>query len=427
MNEGLPPITPPGIEPSLPPLSPPPPLPLPPPLPKSRAKPVGETERFQSLDVVRGLALFGILFVNIQDFAMVPDARYHPMISGGTGLVNELIWLGTFHLADTKFIAIFTLLFGAGIALANRRRQERRERRALAYYRRMLFLLILGFLHGLLIWRGDILYYYAFWGLVLYFAPRLPTPILFVVGTLFVCVYSLMIGASMLGMRPMYSWTHLHILSGDWLGQVKWRLDSLPIYTGVFPLVYAFDILGLMLLGMGMLKCGFLEGRFRTRNYVAIFLMTLPGGLLLIFMGTGLQPGFESFMHTEAFFWGSAYLSLAYIAGGISLSKLASTALPVRGLAAVGRMALTNYLMHSVICTTIFYGYGLGYYEELDRKAQLGIVLGICLMQLVLSSLWLRAFLYGPMEWLWRSATYWRWQAMRRPRTQTVGGLDEII
>ncbi len=426
MSEGLPPNVPPGPEPP-PGIVPPLPTPLPPPLPKSRPKPVSETDRFQSLDVVRGLALFGILFVNIQDFAMVPGARYHPMVSGGRGLANELIWLGTFHLADTKFIAIFTLLFGAGIALANRRRRERRERRALAYYRRMLFLLILGFLHGLLLWRGDILYFYAFWGLALYFAPRLPTPILFTVGILFVGVYSLKSGYSMLDMRPMYSWTHLHILSGDWIGQFKWRLESLPIYTGVLPRVYAFDILGLMLIGMGMLKCGFLEGRFRTRIYVALFLMAAPGGLLLIYMGTGLQPGFESFMHTEAFFWGSAYLSLAYIAGGISLSKLASTAMPVRAIASVGRMALTNYLMHSVICTTIFYGYGLGYYEELDRRAQLGIVLGIGLMQLGLSSLWLRAFLYGPMEWLWRSATYWRWQALRRPRPQTVGEPDEMV
>lgn len=405
MSEGLPPTA----EPALPPL-------LPPPLPSPRARPVSETDRIQSLDVVRGLALFGILFVNIQDFALVPDARYNPVVSGGPGLVNELVWLGTFVFADTKFIAIFTLLFGAGIALADRRRRLRRERRAVAYYRRMLFLLILGFAHGLFIWRGDILYYYAFWALALYFAPRLPTPILFVIGMLFMGVYSVMIGNSMMRLRTLYSWMHVHVYRGDWQGQVEWRLETLAIDAGLVPFIYAFDLLGVMLIGMAMLKCGFLEGKFPMRTYAALFLMAFPGGLILICMGTKFQPGFETFMDTEAFFWGSAYLSLAYMAGGIGLSKIAGALPPVGALAAVGRMALTNYLMHSLICTAIFYGYGLGYYEKLDRSALLGIVLAICLAQLLLSPLWLWAFRYGPMEWLWRSVTYWRWQAMRHPK-----------
>ncbi len=397
------------------------PAPLPPPL-ATRARPVGETERIQTLDVLRGVALFGILFVNIQDFAMVPAARYDPSISGGEGLANELVWLGTFVFADTKFLAIFTLLFGAGIALADRRRRLKRERRAWAYYRRMVFLLILGLAHGVFLWRGDILYYYAFWGLALYFVPRIPTAVLLALGSVSFGVYSVLLGKSILLYRGMYSWMEVEVYQGSWRDQVAWRLEEFAFDAGLVPFLYAFHLLGLMLLGVALLKSGFLEGRFPARTYVALFFTAFPGGLLLVYMGTKFQPGFESFADTEAFFWGSAYLSLAYIAASLSVSKLAPGAWPVRAVAAVGRMALTNYLMHSIVCTTIFYGYGFGLYERTQRVTQLAIVLSICLVQLILSPLWLKAFRYGPFEWLWRSVTYWRWQPLRQTRF-----LDEAL
>lgn len=403
MNAGLPKLS------QLEPLSLPPPLPAP-------AKPISETERIQTLDVLRGVALFGILFVNIQDFAMVPDARYDPAISGGGGLVNELVWLGTFVFADTKFLAIFTVLFGAGIALADRRRRAKGERRALAYHRRLIFLLLLGLAHSVLVWRGDILYYYAFWALALYFAPRIPTPILFGAGGLFFGLYSVQIGKSLMLFRGIYSWISVEVYRGSWREQVAWRLEHFVFDTALVPFQYAFHLLGLMMIGMALLKCGFLEGRYPTRTYVALFLTVFPGGLLLVYMGTKFQPGFESFAHTEAFFWGSAYLSLAYMGAAVSASKLAPKSWPTRAVAAVGRMALTNYLMHSVICTTIFYGYGFGFYENLDRTGQLGTVVAICLAQLIISPLWLKAYRYGPFEWLWRSVTYWRWQPIRRSK-----------
>ena len=360
------------------------PLSQPPPLP-ARARPVSETERIQALDVLRGIALFGILFVNIQDFAMVPDARYDPAISGGRDIANELVWLGTFVLADTKFLAIFTILFGAGIALADRRRRTKGERRALAYHRRMIFLLLLGLAHGVFIWRGDILYYYAFWGLALYFAPRIPTPILFGVGGLFFGVYSVMNGLQFMDFRGTYSRISVEVYRGSWLDQVAWRLESFTFYAAEVPFVYASHVLGLMMIGMALLKCGFLEGRYPTRTYLALFLMALPAGLLLVYVGTKFHSGFESFWHTEAFFWGSACLSLAYMCAAVSASKLAPNSWPTRAVAAVGRMALTNYLMQSLICATIFYGYGFGLYEDLDRTGQLGLVVAICLAQLIIS------------------------------------------
>lgn len=385
----------------------------PPPL-RVRAKPVNDSERFQSLDLVRGIAVFGVLLVNMGDFALVPGARYDPTISGGEGLWNWLVWLGIYLLADTKFIAIFTLLFGAGIALANQRRKLKRERRALAYHRRMLFLLLLGLAHGVFIWQGDILYYYAFWGLLLYFVPRIPTLIIFGVASILIVVNGIRSGASMLNMRPGFSWFHLDIYRGTWGEQVAWRFGDLPYSALELPIWYGLHLIGFLLLGMALLKSGFLSGERSTTRYAIIALVTIPLGVVLVGFGTQLETRFVSFLHTQAFYWGSVSLTFGYVAAAIAVSKIASNWLPVRALAAVGRMALTNYLSHSLICTTIFYGYGFGLYEHLDRVRMFAIIVAICSVQLVVSPLWLSFFRYGPFEWIWRSVTYWRWQPIRK-------------
>ena len=399
-----------GLETSL---GPQPPAPEPPPLPL-RAKPVAEDERIQTLDLIRGMAVFGILFVNIQDFALVTDARYEPSISGGEGPANHLIWLATYLLADTKFIAIFTLLFGAGIALGDRRRRARRERRAAAYYRRMFSLLLLGLAHGILLWDGDILYYYAAGALLLYFAPRFPAPVLFAVGAVFAIAYSHMNSKSMLRFRGTFSYMEVEVHQAPWLDQVAWRLEDMGFNAISTPLWYAPNLLGMMLIGMALLRWGFLQGRSPTWVYLVLAVSAFPAGIALIYGGTGFSPGFDTYLDTQLFFWGSTLLSLAYISAAIALSMLLPRFLPVRAVAAAGRMALTNYLTHSVICTTLFYGYGFGLYGKMDRTGLLGVVLAICLAQLILSPLWLRAFRYGPCEWVWRCVTYWRLQPLKR-------------
>lgn len=404
---------------------PPPPLETPvavPPSVPKRPKPVGESERLQTLDVVRGIAIYGILFVNIEDFAMVQDARYDPAISGGAGPWNHGIWLFTFLFCDTKFLAIFTMLFGAGIAIINRRRRQRGQRATwMMYYRRMCFLLALGVAHGLLLWRGDILYFYALGGLVLYLAPRLPTMVLALGGLGLFAAHVQRFAVQLFGIWGGYSWWQRQIYQGGWWDQFQYRRHDEIYYLRDVPLEFAPHIIGLMLLGMALLKSGFLGGKWPRWMYALVAVAGLGAGFGMVANGTDLTPYFRSHAAAETFLWGSLLLAFGYMGTLIGLTLFFGKWLPFRALASVGRMALTNYLMQTVICTTIFFGYGFGLFERTQRTEQLVVVLSICAFQLVFSHLWLKAFRFGPMEWLWRSFSYWKFQPMlHRPAEKPV-------
>ncbi len=384
----------------------------------SRSAPVAERERIATLDVIRGIAVCGILLVNIESFSMVREARYDPAASGGDGAMNHLVWLGTFLFADTKFIAIFTVLFGAGIAVFDERRRERRTRWAwAAYYRRMLFLLLLGAAHGLYLWRGDILYFYAFWGLALYFAPRLPAWVLAPAGLALFAWHVRDFAQQLEGIGGTYSWWEPEIFRSGWHDQYAFRKQIERYYLIDVPIQFASHLVGLMLLGMASYKTGFLAGRGRLAGYVVVAAATMSAGTVMVVVSTRLTRGFESETAARVFIWGSLLLSFGYVAAAVVLTRTLGERAIVRGLGATGRMALTNYLMQTVICTTIFYGYGFGLYNELSRVGQLALVVSIWTFQIVFSVLWIRVFRFGPCEWIWRTVSYWRWQPMLRRDT----------
>jgi uncharacterized protein len=440
-----------------------PPPPVPPPISdRARQVPVQQAERFVTLDVVRGMALCGILLVNMENFAMVREARYDPAISGGTSRLDHLIWLGTYLLADTKFIAVFTMLFGAGIAAADERRRKRQTvrtrwtdyrsilflfvaaavywtyymsgdtlyfraywalwclwvfavpRAEAVHYRRLLFLAGVGAAHGLYLWRGDILYFYAFWGLALYFAPRLPAPLLALAGlgtyAYFVGQFSL----QLLDVSDGYSWWERVIFQGRWWDQYRYRLDSEDFYLRVLPIEFSTHLIGLMLCGMALFKTGFLTGRGATWVYTGIAAISLMLGAGLVADGTALSTNFAGQFESKEFVWGSLLLSLGYMSAAIALTKAVGPRAGLGGFVALGRMAFTNYLMQTVLCTTLFYGYGFGLFDRVTRTEQLGIVAAILACQMVFSLVWLKFFQFGPLEWVWRSFSYWRLQPLWR-------------
>lgn len=403
-------------------LVPPPPA-EPPPIPPTRLRPVavGEDERYNTLDVIRGMALCGILLVNMENFAMVHEARYDPLISGGASVWDRLVWQITFLFADTKFIAIFTMLFGAGIAMANERRQNRKQRGAWAvHYRRMFFLLVVGAAHGLYLWRGDILYFYAFWGLVLYFMPRVPSILLMIGGLSLYAWYATGFADQLLTASDGYSFWELQIFRGPWHIQYEYRLESLPLYLLEFPIRFGNHLVGLMCVGMALFKIGWFAGRGRTAFYALFAAVALGSGAWLVINSTHFESTFIDKYAAEQFIWGSLLLTFGYMATAITVAKLVGLRFGVGGLAALGRMAFTNYLMQSVICTTIFYGYGFGQFERLTRTQQMGIVVAIWTFQIVFSWIWLRIFRIGPLEWIWRSFSYLRFQPFLRRRVPSV-------
>ncbi len=402
------------------------------------AVPVPERERIIAIDVLRGAAVLGILVMNIQSFSMIGAAYMNPTAYGDLEGANRVVWWLSHVLADQKFMTIFSLLFGAGLALMADRVEAAGGRPAGVHYRRTGWLILVGLLHAHLLWFGDILYFYGMCGLVVYPLRRLPIAVLvgLGIGCLIVPSAISMFAGWTMPSRPlenvsqqMEHWapgaaavaTETEAYTGGWLAQMKHRVPTAVMFETMIFLVWGcWRAGGLMLIGIVLYRSGFLSGRSRPRTYVAVGGLGLLIGLPLVL--TGVANNFEAgwtleysmLFGSQYNYWGSLFVSAAWIAVVLLASGWGRLA-PLTGLlAAVGRMALTNYLLQTMICTTIFYGHGLGLFGRVERVGQIAIVAGVCVVSLVVSPLWLRRFRYGPFEWMWRSLTYGRRQPMRR-------------
>ena len=400
--------------------------------------PVSQDDRIDSLDVLRGFALLGILVMNIQLFAMPEAAYYNPTAYGDLEGANLYVWLGGRLLADQKFMTIFSMLFGAGIVLMTARAEARGETRSV-HYRRMGWLAAIGLLHAHLLWAGDILFLYAVCGMLVYpFRKQSPARLL-VLGTATVAVASA-IFAGLQASLPDWSEEALAEMTvgawqptqaiiddtvatyrGNWLQQLPARSEmALGFETFMLVIWGAWRAGGLMLIGMALFKLDVFSARRSTRFYGAMVAAALVAGIPVEAYGVALDFEFGwaldwSLLQGRQFnYWPSIAVGLGYI----GLVMLACRSGLLRGasrpFAAVGRMALSNYLLQTVICTTIFYGHGLGYYGAVDRVGQLAIVIGVWTVQLVASPIWLRHYPFGPAEWVWRSLTYGERPPFRR-------------
>jgi uncharacterized protein len=174
-----------------------------------------------------------------------------------------------------------------------------------------------------------------------------------------------------------------------------------------------------MLVGMALLKWGVITAQRSPRFYRTMLAAGFVIGLPVVIYGVtrnfaaGWALGYSMFLGWQYNYWGSLFISLAYIGAVMLICKSNPLEKFTRPFAAVGRLALSNYLLQTIICTTIFYGHGLGLYGKVERIGQIAIVIGVWILQLVISPIWLRKFRFGPAEWLWRSLTYWKIQPMR--------------
>jgi uncharacterized protein len=404
-----------------------------------RPQPVAEKERILSIDVLRGFALLGILPMNIQYFSMISAAYFNPTAYGDLRGANFLVWLLSHVLADEKFMAIFSMLFGAGILLMTARIEQRGRSSAALHYRRMGWLALFGVAHSYLLWSGDILFTYGLCGMVVYLFRTMRPRTLLALGALTVGVgsASLIAYGTWTGHWPQHEikmaaeqvWkpTPLMVESevsayrGSWLQQMRYRVpDSIQMQTIYFVTFTFWRAAGLMLIGMALFKIGVFAARRSAAFYWALIATGVLAGVPVILYGTyrdfvsGWDFRYGFFYGAQFNYWASLPVSLGWV-GAVMLASKSTALLPItRRLAAVGRMAFTNYIMQTVICTTIFYGHGFGLFGEFDRVSQFGVVISIWILQLVISPIWLRHFLFGPLEWLWRSLTYWQREPFRR-------------
>lgn len=406
--------------------------------PSSPATPVPESERIRSLDVLRGFAVLGILTMNIGSFSMPSAAYQNPTAWGDLTGLNGWIWRGTHLFGDLKFMAIFSMLFGAGMVLMSERREARGAPSWGLHLRRMFWLVVFGLIHAYLLWYGDILVWYGVTGVALFGFRRRSPGALMALALAFWLVGSGILAAGGLSLSSWPEADRLELTAdldppadvlaaevetyrGGWGRQMEARVPAaLEMHTEVYPIWALWRVGGLMLLGMALFKLGVFSARAGPRTYAALVAGAVLVGLPVITVGlqrnaaTGWAAPDFFFLGSLYNYWGSLPVALGWVGAVMLVCRGGVLRGVTERLAAVGRMAFTNYIAQTVICTTVFYGHGLGLFGGVDRVGQAGIMLGVWALLLVASPIWLARFHYGPLEWLWRSLVYVRVQPFRR-------------
>ncbi len=401
--------------------------------------PVAETARITSLDVLRGFAVLGILVMNIQSFSMIGAAYMNPYAYGDMSGANRLVWFLSHLFADMKFMAIFSMLFGAGVVLMAERRTAAGKPAAGLHYRRMLGLLLFGLLHGYLLWYGDILFAYSVCGFWVYLLRNKRPRTLLVVGLIVVGISS---AVSVFWQATMPWWPpeavenlrdtwwepppeavaeELRTYRGSWPEQEALRAPK-TFYMESSRLLMStmWRAGGLMLMGMALFKLGILSAARSSRTYIAMISVGAFVGLPVVAFGVFFRNASDWNVRSAFFggaqfnYWASILVALGWIGAVMLVCKSGGLPRLTTALASVGRMALSCYLLETIICTTIFYGHGLGLFGSIERTGQSAIVTAVSLILLLFCPWWMRRFRFGPFEWLWRSLTYWKTQPFRR-------------
>ena len=410
---------------------------------ETQISPVSPQERIEILDVLRGLAICGILIGNMQWFSgygFVP-----PALAGQSPLADQITHFLVHFFVEGKFYSIFSFLFGFGFAIQIAKAEERGDTKASLFKRRLFWLLVIGLLHAYLLWAGDILSIYALMGFVLILFRKKATEALLkwafalmVIPILtYILLYILFVAfappgtAAMVDTAQVDMWnqsvntvpesSYLQILTGYNLNMVVGR------YLGLIFEMRMPKILAMFLLGFYAHRRGFFQDLSSHRPFIR---RVLVYGLTLGLIG---NVAFAALAGKEAVFpptpagmagvvayaFGVPAFALGIIALVATLWQKAASSTGRRllaFLAPVGRMALTNYLLQTVICVLIFYGYGFGQFGRFGATTATLIALGIFLFQILISAFWLKYFNYGPVEWIWRQLTYRQRLALRSPR-----------
>ncbi|EPH1331677.1 hypothetical protein CQA29_07940 [Klebsiella pneumoniae] len=371
-------------------------------------------ERNVTLDFVRGVAILGILLLNISAFGLPKAAYLNPAWSGSASLSDAWTWALLDLLAQVKFLTLFALLFGAGLQLLLPRGKRWIQSR-------LTLLALLGFIHSLFFWDGDILLAYALVGLVSWRMVREAHHVksLFNTGVvLYLTGIAVLVLLGMIsGTAANRSWApdaanlqyeQYWKLHGG-MEAVSNRADMLSDNLLALGAQYGWQLAGMMLMGAALMRSGWLKGQFSLHHYRRTGALLVAAG-----MAVNLPAIFAQWYLAWDYRW-CAFLLQAPRELSAPLQAIGYAALAwgywpqlcrfrlVGAIACVGRMALTNYLLQTLICTTLFYHLGL--FMRFDRLQLLAFVLPIWAVNLLVSSLWLRRFRQGPVEWLWRQLT----------------------
>lgn len=407
------------------------------------------TDRHLSLDAMRGFAVMGILLLNIIGFSMPGAAYINPAAWGGTDPVNIGVWATSFVLFDGKMRGLFSVLFGASMLLVIQRAEASGQNARSVHLNRMAWLFVIGAAHYIILWWGDILVSYAICGTLALFFVRMDIRQLvrwsIILFSLHFLLVSLMVAGSwaqvIQGMAPgadpdtMASagailgsfgkpgseeiTTDLALYSGSWATVFTNSLSNFPSSLNTTLLMFTLDTLGMMVLGMAMLKSGFILGLWAPEMYARIARRAFAIGFapMIALAAWVIISDFDTMVAFGAFFAFSfpfrVVLTIGWAAALLGLIVHNRESMLIGRVAAAGRAAFSNYLGTSVLMTFIFYGWGLGLFGQIDRITAMGFVLGAWAIMLLWSRPWLERFRFGPAEWMWRSLARRSVQPMR--------------
>jgi uncharacterized protein len=435
------------------------------------ASPLIQSERIQIIDALRGVALLGILLMNMPYFALpyqvANDLNIRNEYSGPNYYTFWIISL----LFEGSMRAMFSILFGAGSILLISRLEKKHTGTFPAdlYYRRLIWLLIFGLINAfILLWPGDILYSYAICGLFIFPFRKLAPKYLLLFGILVMLIMNLKNTLS------YYDAKNIRVKGEHALALEKKKVKltdqqkedkaaferrqerlspenqkkdaahdvteyrkgyfslmaylktvNVNIQSNVFYNNYFWDVLAFFFFGMALFKLGILTGERSTKFYIAMSVIGYAVGLTLSYLITrnSIDVRFDKSLLADKLIFDfydekRIFLCLGHIGLLTALYKARLMQSAYKALAMVGQMAFTNYLMQSIFCSIIFYGFGLRWFNEFERYQLYYFVGGIWIFQIIFSVIWLKFFRFGPFEWLWRSLTYWKLQPMLKAERQ---------
>ena len=393
--------------------------------------PTQSHERINFVDILRGFALIGVLLMNMNGFS----GHEFTLTQIPSGIDKVVVFLLQF-LLQAKFYSLFSFLFGWGMAIQWERANTRGTQFVPYYLRRTFLLLIIGLIHAILIWDGDILVMYATLAfiLILFRNSKPKTILVFSAACLILSITMTLPGETMDAVR---TWYH-EVTNFLRHGQPNFQLYATGSYREVLDLridrflsmfanfLYWFgSIFSMFLLGLYVGKQRIFNNLSEHQTLIRRIMWTgLIVGVVFngIFLKTNLDPTWvpQAYRHlasSGARTIGAPALMLFYVSAIITLLRKESWQSRLNQLAPVGRMALSNYLMQSVLCTLIFYGYGLGLYGEISPTLGLILSSSIYIGQMRFSAFWLERFQFGPVEWVWRSLTYGKRQPLYQGQT----------
>ena len=398
--------------------------------------PVDAGDRFESLDVLRGVAVLGILMVNVQAFMMYANAYVYPPAHMDATGANATAWLVTHIFFEMKFITLFSAMFGAGVVLMV---GEKKDAPKKLHFSRMRWLLVIGLIHMFALWFGDILTTYAVAGFIIVFFRHMSPVKLIAWGLIWIALSGLVFVALFglfalipeeagmtdmdLGMRlsPEDLSALVAAYDNGWLSSRIPNAINGAMNLFTFPF-FGGRIIGVMFIGMALFKLGFLTAKWSVGSYLAGLVAGLGLGLPLVAWGGlgAVEAGFaldELWKHTATNYVGSLFVAFGYASAIMLICKAPWLRLLRAPFAAAGRMAFTNYLTQSLVMVALATGvFGPALFGQLERVEQMQLVLVIWIVQLIVSPIWLSVFRFGPFEWLWRSLSYGKAQPFLKAR-----------